>query len=229
MNNIHNLRVAPDWNTQIEQIRNRNTEDTNLIRFGNDFYRKCRNNNTTFGILLNPSTGEEAKKLFLILQTRDLYITHINRSPFVGYSKTLDQVAANAPSLDSSIHTLSANRPSSNLYNLQSLIVFCVAESLRSDYVATKVSQMISASMISLRGVPIGLQMLELLRIAHQWKNSSDAIFNSLSPQAKTILVKPRALLSQAERRFYERVDVERIPADFRRFANAFKVLKIPG
>lgn len=118
MEHIHHLRVAPDWAAQIEQIRNKNTEDTNLIRFGNDFYRKCRNDNTTFGILLSPSTGEEAKKLFLILQTRDLYITHINRSPFVGYSKTLDQATASALNLDSAIHTLSANRPSSNLYNL---------------------------------------------------------------------------------------------------------------
>lgn len=108
-------------------------------------------------------------------------------------------------------------------------LLFCVAESLRSDYVASKVSQMISASLVSLRGVPIRLQMLELLGIAHQWKNSSDAIFNSYPPEAKTILVKPRALLSQAERRFYERVDIERIPANFRRFANAFKVLKIPA
>lgn len=105
MNNIHNLRVAPDWDTQIEAIRNKNTEDTNLIRFGNDCYRKCRNDDSRFGILLKPSTGGEERKLFLILQAGDLYITHINGSPFVGYSKTLDQVVASAPSLDSAIHT----------------------------------------------------------------------------------------------------------------------------
>ena len=42
------LRIAEDWSSRIRDIRDANTDDTNLIRFDNAHYRLCRPGPSTF-------------------------------------------------------------------------------------------------------------------------------------------------------------------------------------
>ncbi|HSW08556.1 MAG TPA: hypothetical protein VLK61_28585, partial [Aquabacterium sp.] len=80
-----------------------------------------------------------------------------------------------------------------------------------------------------LLGVPPRLPVAELLREAHAWGQTSEAIFRALSPAAREIVLKPRAQLSPAQRQFSERVDTARVDGALRDYVRSIKVLKRPG
>lgn len=229
---MYQLRIAHDWATQIQSIRNHITEDTNLIRFDNSFYRICRANADKFHIHLQPSQGH-ARGVNLVLRERDLYVMTINERPFEQYAKTLNMRAPQAQGLDHAILQLD-QATGRELFELQSLIVLCVAESLRNDHIATRVEQMIRTTLIDTknRGLIGGLSALpvpDLLQEAHAWGDTSEAIYQAISPQAQSIVLRPRAGLSGAERQFSERVDVARLPAALNQYAYGIKVLKRPA
>ena len=121
------------------------------------------------------------------------------------------------------------NGTGKRLFELQSLIVLCVAESLRSNHVATAVGQTIRASTTGLLGAPTRLPTFELLRTARAWGQTSDAIFRTLSPQAQEITLESRGTLSAAQRQFSDRIDLAKIDPAVREFATHIKVLKRPG
>ena len=148
------LRVGRTWDTQIAAIRNAVTEDTNLIRYDNTFYRICSNAlPPSFTVSVLPSTV--SPPLVLNMRTRDLYVELIGGHPFENYSHNLDRMPfeatatsgedASAASLDSAIRGLlriqggdkRMLRPEDR-FLAQSLVVFCVAESLRFDRIATE-------------------------------------------------------------------------------------------
>jgi hypothetical protein len=224
------LRITEDWSSQISRIRNANTDDTHLIRFDNTYYRLCRPGPESFRVKLAPGTGRVDEGITLTLQVRDLYVTHIGTRLFGRYASTLDCFAPQALTLDQAVHELPTAQ-GDRLFELQSLLVFCVAESLRNDHIATAIDKMIRATMGNpiLRGVPIHLPIREYLPIARTWGQTSDALFQALSLQAQGIILRPRSELSLAERRFYERVNLTQIPPQLAPCARMIKVLKRPG
>ena len=85
------LRVGRTWDTQIAAIRNAVTEDTNLIRYDNTFYRICSNAlPPSFTVSVLPSTV--SPPLVLNMRTRDLYVELIGGHPFENYSHNLDRM-----------------------------------------------------------------------------------------------------------------------------------------
>jgi hypothetical protein len=71
---MNNLTIGPDWARQIARLRDRITEETHLIRWGNDFYRCCRPG-APITIKLHSPDGGEA--LAMQMRPDDLYITQI--------------------------------------------------------------------------------------------------------------------------------------------------------
>jgi hypothetical protein len=64
----------------------------------------------------------------------------------------LDQLPPNAGGLDHAVQRL-PHAVGTELFELQSLLMFCFAESLRSDRIATAIEQMIRSTFGGLRGV----------------------------------------------------------------------------
>lgn len=224
------LRIAEDWSSQIGRIRDANTDETHLIRFDNTYYRLCRPGPETFSVRVAPGTGRVDEGLTLAIRVRDLYVTHIGTHLFGRYASTLDRLAPQALTLDQAVHELPTAQ-GDRRFELQSMLVFCVAESLRNDLIATAVGQMIGATLGNpiLRGPAAHLPIREYLPVARAWGQTSDALFQALSPQAQGIVLRPRSALSLAERRFYERVELAKIPPHLVVVARSIKVLKRPG
>lgn len=224
------LRIAENWPSRIGEIRDANTDETHLIRFDNTFYRLCRPGPETFSVKVVPGTGRVDEGITLAIRVRDLYVTHVGTRMFGRYASTLDRLAPQALTLDQAVHELPTAQ-GDRLFELQSMLVFCVAESLRNDLIATAVGQMIGATMGDpiLRGPAVHLPIGDYLAVARAWGQTSDAIFQALSPQAQGIVLRPRSELSLEERRFYERVDLAKIPPNLVRVARSIKVLKRPG
>jgi hypothetical protein len=177
------LRIAEDWSSQISRIRNANTDETHLIRFDNTYYRRCRPGPETFSVQVAPGTGRVDEGITLTLRVRDLYVTHIGPRRFGRYASTLDRLAPQALTLDQAVHELPTAK-GERLFELQSMLVFWVAESLRNDLIATAVGQMIGATMGNpiLRGPTAHLPIRDYLPDARAWGQTSDALFQALSP-----------------------------------------------
>ena len=225
-----NLPIDGDWSARIGEIRDATTEDTNLIRFDNSFYRVCRDNPGTFQISLYSDSIGGTGVVPLTMQLRDLYITQIGHRPFETYAATVGEEAPQAQTLRGAVHALQRGQLlGDDLFLKQSVLVLCVAESLRSDYTATVIEQTIRASTTGLLGVPTRLRTGDLLRAARSWGQASDAIFRSLSPQARQIAMRSRASLSPEQRRFFEPTDIRKIDPELRDVSKAVKVLKRPA
>lgn len=224
------LRIAENWSSRIGEIRDANTDETHLIRFDNTFYRLCRPGPETFNVNVVPGTGRVDEGITLTLRVRDLYVTHVGTRLFGRYASTLDRLAPQALTLDQAVHELPTAQ-GERLFEWQSMLVFCVAESLRNDRIATAVGQTIGATVGNpiLRGPAAQLPIRDYLPVARTWGQTSDALFQALSPQAQGIVLRPRSGLSLEERRFYERVDLTKIPPHLVRGARSIKVLKRPG
>jgi hypothetical protein len=225
---MYSLRIDPSWPQQIATIRNATTDDTNLIRFDNTFYRVCRAAPTAISVQLSPSDGQAHDQLLLEMGTRDFYVTQIGGRAFERYASTIDQLRPSASSLDNAVHAM-RSATGDTLFQLQSLLVLCVAESIRSDHIATQIGQMISASRGQLLGVAPQLNVKDYLPQIRDWGQTCDAVWAALSPMARSIYTRPRAALTAEERRFSERVNENAISGEFRVFARAVKVLKRPA
>ncbi|MDH0868323.1 hypothetical protein [Mitsuaria sp. GD03876] len=226
---MHLLRINADWARQIAVLRDAVTEDTHLIRFDNGFYRICRPGNGRFQVRLLPGDDKDgtASGVQLTLQENDLYVADIDGKPFERYASTLDQLQPDAGGLNGAVRRLPETHGVPR-FKLQSLIVFCIAESLRSDHIATAVGQMIQSSTTGLLGVAPTLPTPRLLEQARCWGQASNAVHEALSPEARAIVVKRRTELTPQQRQFSERVDMGRIEAALREPARAVKVLKRP-
>ena len=225
---MFSLRIDPTWAQQIAQIRNANSDDSNLIRFDNSFYRVCRAAASAFQIRLSPSNGQARDALSLQVSGQDFYITSIDGQPMGRYASTIDSLEPSEKSLDAAVFGVKTAN-GDKLFLLRSLIVFCVAESIRSDQIATRIGQMIAAARGQLLGVSPQLNIKELLPQVRDWGQACDAVWVALSPEARRIFAKPASALTPAERQFSERVNDAAISGEFRSFARAIKVLKRPA
>ena len=226
------LRVSHDWAAQIQQIRDAVTEDSNLIRFDNAFYRVCRGGEQTFDLLVQPRNGgngsTSGRGVRMTLRERDLYVLHVNGRLIEQYAKTLDRLRGEPMSLDNALYELAKPAPE-RVFELNTLVVFCVAESLRNDHIATTIGQVIRTSTTGLIGAPTMLPIVQMRAAAHLWGQASEAIFQALSPAARDIALRPRAQLTPLQRRFSERVDLARVDSRLQALAREVKVLKRPG
>lgn len=226
----YSLSFGPDWARQIEGLRNAVTEDTNLIRFDNAFYRICRGGTGVFRVRLHPGFGSRASPVTLDMVEKDLYVTEINHRPFEQYSKLLNTLPQDPTPVDlnsalTKLETLKG--PAADLQ--RSLLVFAVAESLRSDLVATAIEQAIRRNMGTLFGVPLRLQWPMLHEAqAHHWGQVSEKLYGALTREAQALVVRPRKLLNEKERQFSERIDLSGLSDEERSVARGIKVLKWP-
>lgn len=226
------LRVGPDWAAQITRIRNEISEDTNLIRFDNTFYRVCRTSDTTstFGLTLLPSIGATSG-LMLTMRMSDLYVESIDGRPFERYASTLATLPPDI-TLDKAIRGLLRKEQrvlhGDPRFLMQSLVVFCVAESLRFDRIATEFEQAFRAMHGMLRGVPPHLRLVSWDEMAKNWGQTSERIFDALSDEMRAIVLKPRASLSPAERQISERVNTALLDAKSAGIAPNLRLLKRP-
>ena len=224
---MNELRIDPTWSHQISAIRDANTDDTNLIRFDNGFYRVCRASPAPIKLTLRPTGSGEADAVPLTIDPRDFYVTMIGGQLMGRYSSTLGSKHINAPSLESAIRSV-RSATGDNGFNLRSLLVFCVAESIRSDLIATKIESTIRASMGRLLGAASSIPVSSLLPQALAWGQSSDAVWAALSPQARQIYSKSITSRTTAERGFHETVNEAAVDAALVMTARGIKVLKRP-
>ncbi|WP_175721726.1 hypothetical protein [Burkholderia anthina] len=225
------LQVGPNWASQISAIRNKVTEDTNLIRFDNTFYRVCRDSDEQFAITLLPQDTQQ-RSLLLHLSMRNLYVNLIGGHGMGRYTSTLESQQL---TLDGALGRLLGNstKPtdaarSANGDEARSVIVWCIAESLRFSPLATAVGQAIFRSRQFAHGMSPELPIAAFDRLVKNWANTSDAIFNALSDEAKSIALQPRASLSPEQRQFSESVRPSTVHPDYQNFAQAVTVLNRP-
>ncbi len=224
---MYQLRFDPTWSHQISAIRDANSEDSNLIRFDNAFYRVCRAGSAQITVQLLPDGGGAGNGLPLQVGTQDFYVSVIGGQPFGRYASTLDALQIDAPTLNNAIREV-RNATGTRRFELQSLIVFCVAESIRSDQIAGRIESTIRASMGRLLGVAPRLSVATMLPQARAWGQSSDAVWAAVSPEARAIFSKPITARTPTERRFSERVNENAVDPALKLTARGVKVLKRP-
>jgi hypothetical protein len=220
------LRIDSTWPQQIAAIRDANTEDTNLIRFDNAFFRVCRAAPSRISVDLVTATLPMAS-IKLSINTRDFYIETIDGRSFGRYASTIDKLGVDIGTLDNAVRAL-PKLNGTKLFETQSLIVFCVAESIRSDMIATRIGQAIAASSGQLLGTK-SLNIGSLLPQARAWGQSSDAVWAAISPRARQISTQARSSLSPADRQFSERINENNLDAALVQFVRGVKVLKWPN
>ncbi|WP_457333448.1 ribosome-inactivating family protein [Rhizobacter sp. P5_C2] len=219
------LRVAPDWAEQIRKIREAVTEETHLIRADNRFYRVCRAGDASFQLHLLPSAG--ARGVALRLRESDLELTHIDGGPFEPGGARLDPRRLQAPALDEALLALPRATGQARV-EAQSLIVLCVAGSLRSDALAAKVGQLLRVVTTGLPGASAQLPAGELLQEARAWGPACESIFNAITSTARGIALKRRSELTPLQRHFSERVELAKVEPGLQASARSITVLKRP-
>ena len=172
--------------------------------------------------------GSAADALTLQMGTLDFYVSLIGGQAFTRYASTIDTMQIDAATLNNAIRSV-RRANGTQRFELQSLLVFCVAESIRSDLIASRIGATIRASLGRLLGAAPRIAVGSMLAQAHAWGQSSDAIWASLAPDVRATFSKPPAQRTAAERSRYERIDETRIDAALRLTARGVKVLKRPG
>ena len=219
------LRVAPDWAEQIRKIREAVTEETHLIRTDNSFYRVCRAGDAAFQLRVLTSTG--ARGVELRLRENDLEPTHLDGGPFEPGAARLDPRRLQAPALDEALLALPRATGQAR-FEAQSLLVLCVAGSLRGDALAAKVGQLLRVVTTGLPGAAAQLPAGELLQAARAWGPSSEAVFNAITSTARGIALKRRSELTPLQRHFSERVELAKVEPGLQASARSIQVLKRP-
>lgn len=132
---MYELVIRPDWAQQISQLRERLTEDTHIIRWGNSFYRCCRNGTL---VALRVFAPDRSVALQLQLRPSDLYIIQVGSATDMGrYGSLTGELSVSAPKFEHAVRSLASGTVHGDeAFGLRSLVVFCVAEALRFDSLA---------------------------------------------------------------------------------------------
>ena len=227
---MHALQIGPQWASQIAAIRDAHTEDSNLIRFDNGFYRCCRASGAPFTVALSPAAGMGSAELHLVVDPVTFYVASIGGTPMGRYASTLLGVPLNAARLSSAVGDLAGGRSSGGDAFLQrSQLVFAVAESIRFDLLATALEQSMRAMTMQIKGVNSDLNTRQWWDFVHDWGQACDAIHGALSGDMRAVVGRPRAQLTDDERRRHQIVDLSALGPRLRDCARATKVLKRPG
>ena len=225
---MYPLSIDSTWHTRIAAIRDANSDDTNIIRFDNAFYRVCRPGNAPFTVQLSPYGGNSSDVLALTIGSQDFYVAQIGGRAFGRYASTIDQVDIDAGALNNAVREVKS-ATGTRLFELQSMLVFCVAESIRSDSIATQIAQTIRASTGTLLGASPRIAIRQMLPQARAWGQSSDAVWAALSPEVRAAFSKPLAARTPTERRLSERVNEQAVDSALVLTARGVKVLKRPN
>ena len=227
---MHVLQIGPQWASQIAAIRDAHSEDSNLIRFDNSYYRCCRAAGSPFTVALRAAAGHGSGELALVIDPQTFYVTSIGGQPMGRYASTLLGMPLNAARLSSAVHDLAGGRSAgSDAFLQRSQLVFAVAESIRFDHLATALEQSMRATTMPIKGVGVDLNTRQWWDFVHDWGQTCDAIHGATSEAMRAVLGRPRAGLTSAERRRHEIVDLGGLPVHLRDCARATKVLKRPG
>ena len=225
---MYPLSIDSTWHTRIAAIRDANSDDTNIIRFDNAFYRVCRPGNAPFTVQLSPYGGNSSDVLVLTIGSQDFYVAQIAGRAFGRYASTIDRIEIDAGAVNNAVREVKS-ATGTRLFELQSMLVFCVAESIRSDSIATQIAQTIRASTGTLLGASPRIAIRQMLPQARAWGQSSDAVWAALSPEVRTAFSKPLAARTPTERRLSERVNEQAVDSALVLTARGVKVLKRPN
>ena len=187
---MHELVIRPDWAQQIGQLRERLTEDTNIIRWGNNFYRCCRSGSP---VALRVTLPDRRVALQLQLRPSDLYITQVGLADDMGrYGSLTGELSVSAPKFEHAVRSLAGSTVHGDeAFGLRSLVVFCVAEALRFDSLAHEVG-------FALRTVNVagGTKAMPLERwwpTVHAWGKACDAVWTGLDAELRRASLLPAA------------------------------------
>ena len=89
-------------------------------------------------VQLVPEGGSAADALTLQMGTLDFYVSLIGGQAFTRYASTIDTMQIDAATLNNAIRSV-RTATGSQRFELQSLLVFCVAESIRSQVEHTSI------------------------------------------------------------------------------------------
>lgn len=223
---MHELVIRPDWAQQIGQLRERLTEDTHIIRWGNNFYRCCRNGPP---VALRVAAPDRSVALPLQLRPSDLYITQVGSATEMGrYGSLTGELSVSAPKLEHAVRSLAGGTVHGDeAFGLRSLVVFCVAEALRFDSLAHDVG-------FALRTVDVagGAKAMPLGRwwpTVHAWGQACDAVWSGLDVELRRASLLPAAARNGPDRTRSARATYERMSGAVLEAAKGAAVLKRPA
>ena len=223
---MHDLVIRPDCAQQIGRLREQLTEDTNIIRWGNGFYRRCRQGVQVDLSVIEPGNGV---RLNLKMRPSDLYITQIGMDTQMGrYGSLTGGLAVSAPKLENAVRSLVAGTVHGDqAFGLRSLVVFCVAEALRFDSLAHEIG-------FALRTMDVagGANAMPLDRwwpIVHAWGQACDAVWTGLDAELRRVSLLPAKDRRGEERTRSARAGYERMGGTALEAARSTAVLKWPA
>lgn len=222
------LHINDGWLQQITAIRDAVTADTNLIRFDNGFYRTTRPG-PLFTVAVHPGFGRVNDAVELQIDPATLYVQRVAGRTVERYPSTLDLLLRDAHGIDAALHAVPGNTDKKTRFPDEMLIVFCVAESLRFDHIATVVDQVIKATAGRLQGAGKTLNVGALSPLFKNWERASAAVWRAMSAETRQILALPPAQRSAAQRQHFQRIEPRVGDAGLTAAMRALKVVKLPG
>ncbi len=223
---MHDLVIRHDWAQQIGRLRCALTEDTNIIRWGNNFYRCCRGGPP---VALRVLTPDGQRALSLQLRPSDLYITRMGAATDMGrYGSLTGELSVSAWKLDHAVSSLAAGTVHGDeAFGLRSLVVFCVAEALRFDSLAHEVG-------FALRTMDVagGTKAMSLARwwpTVHAWGQACEAVWAGLDAELRRASLLPAASRTGDDRSRSARASYERMSGALLEAAKGAAVLKLPA
>ncbi len=220
------LVIRPDWAQQIGQLRERLTEDTNIIRWGNGFYRCCRSG-PPVGLRL--AVSDRSVTLPLQLRLNDLYITQVGSATEMGrYGSLTGELSVSAPKLDHAVRSLAGGTVHGDeAFGLRSLVVFCVAEALRFDSLAHEVG--FALRMVDVAGGARAMPLGRWWPTVHAWGQACDAVWSGLDAELRRASLLLAAVRNGQDRTRSARATYERMSGTVLEAAKAAAVLKRPS
>lgn len=223
---MHELVIRPDWAQQIGLLREQLTEDTHIVRWGNNFYRCCRAGPP---LALRVATADRTVALPLQLRPSDLYITHVGAATEMGrYGSLTGDLSVNTPKLEHAVRSLAAGTVHGDeAFGLRSLLVFCVAEALRFDSLAHEVG--FALRMVDVAGGARAMPLGRWWPIVHAWGQACDAVWMGLDAELRRASLLPAAARHGADRTRSGRATYGHTSGSVLEAAKAAAVLKRPA
>lgn len=216
------LQVGPAWAAQTTALREAHTQPCLLLRAPTETYRRCKPGADEFQVMVWAHDQTSGRPLVLTMLAKNLYITKLGSHKMERYASTANGLEVSAFNLDDAIHSASKGKAS---FEQLSLLVFCVAESLRNDHFASALEQTFRASRMLVQGFQPRLKLAPWWDLAHQWGQTSDALMAAASARAQAILNRPHSMLTPQERQYREAAAVHALPAHLQQSARTLRVL----
>lgn len=181
----HSLKVGAGWAQQITAIRDAHSEDTNLIRFDNTFYRYARSGPP---IEIGVVTRDGSAQARLKVDPATFYMSPLTGPPVENYAPDLASKVLSDESIDHAIRGIAGKNAGETA---SSLLIFAVAESIRFDQLAAEIDacfradagQLITTRLRNPDGtITKGMTIGDWLRMVRCWGQASKAALAALSP-----------------------------------------------